>query len=216
MTVRHKQMSQSTINVIVESLPSNIYSDLLPWIVGIVLPISLFYVSKTFSGNAEKNANEFTIKLYKEERIHLQKIRATELLNEIYKATYNLSRIGKQIKKHEKISKMFLDVNDKIIGSGNETAIILQQENIRMTLLRDEELGITRVDNTININSAIGLLSTIIGDSEVKNLQVKVSQLPKQINDENGITEDLVNEITDEINTLSDRIVKGLLDIELH
>lgn len=209
-------MSQSTLNVIVESLPSNIYSELLPWVAGIILPIALFYVSKTFSGKAEKSANEFTIKLYKEERIHLQKIRATELLNEIYKATYNLTRIGKQIKKHEEISKMFLEVNDKIIGSGNETAILLQQENIRMTLLRDEELGISRVDNTINLNSAAGLLSTIIGDPEVKNLQEKLSQLPKQINDENGITEELVNEITDEINTLSDRIVKGQIEIELH
>lgn len=209
-------MSQNTIKVIVESMPSSIYSELLPWVVGIILPIALFYVSKTFSGRAEKSANEFTIKLHKDERVHLQKIRATELLNEIYKVMHNLRRIGKQIKKNEEISKIFLESNDKIMASGNETAIILQQENIRMSLLRDEELGVSKVDNIINLNSAIGLLSTIIGDAEVELLQEKTNQLSKQIDEENGITEELSNKITDEINTLSERIVKGLLKIELN
>jgi hypothetical protein len=206
-------MNQNPIKVIVESLPSSIYSELLPWFVGIILPIAVLLVSKIYSNKAERSANKFTINLHKEERRHFQKIRASELLNEIYKATYNIKRINLQQKRMEKHEVILAESNDKIISSGNEIAILLHQENMRTLHLRNEELNDSKSDHTINIHSAIGLLSTIIGDNEVQSLNKKIQLINKKENEVNGITNELAEDITNEINTLSERVINEEIQI---
>lgn len=130
-------MNKDYISVVVESLPTSAYAELLPWVAGIVLPVALFLVSKTFAGKAEKSANEFTIKLHKEERAHLQKLRALDLLNEVFKNTHKLKRISIQRKKSSEIGKLLLESNNNIPVAGNVSLTSLQREYLIPLLSRN-------------------------------------------------------------------------------
>jgi len=206
-------MDKNTISVIVESLPSDVYTQILPWATGIILPIALFFVSKTFASKAENNANEFTIKLYKEERAHLQKNRAIDLLNEIYKFTFRLKRVNVKRKRSEELGKSVLAANDKIIESKNEQAISYQQENLRVSFSENSELEDLQVEYIINIHSIVGQLSTIIGDEIISGLADKVEILTEKAQDPGTISQENVESITSEINSLSDRIISGEIEI---
>ncbi len=123
------------IPVVIESVSTSLLATILPWTTGIVLPVALFFVSKIFSSRAEESANKFTIGLHKEERSHFQKLRAFEILNEVYKNCHRLSLSCAKKKRADNLVKMFSEANEKIVESGNQQVILQQQENLASSIL---------------------------------------------------------------------------------
>lgn len=206
-------MDENIISVIVESLPSDIYSQVLPWATGIILPISLFFISKIFANIAEKNANNFTIELHKTERIHLQQNRALDLLHKIYKITHSLKLISVRVKSNQEYKKSLINKNTKIMESKNEQDISEHKENLRVSSNKNEKLSDLQAKDFIEIYSFIGVLSYIIGDKKTSNLSGKIENLTTIFKNNEDISEEDTASIIKEINLLSNNILKGEIKV---
>ncbi|NOY72762.1 MAG: hypothetical protein GXP14_10350, partial [Gammaproteobacteria bacterium] len=178
-----------------------------------MLPVALFFVSKTFSNKAEKSANKFTIALHKKEKIHLQKLRSFEIINDIYKNCHKLHFLCAKKKRADELAKMFSGANDKIIESGSQQVILQQQENLMLSILRNSDLKESKVECLISLHSNIGFLSIIIGDEEIKPLQGKLDVLRELSSNIGEISSEVMQEVVLEINRLSDRIISGEVQI---
>lgn len=205
-------MDHPTFKVIVESLPPSHLDTVLVLITGIVLPVLLFIASKVFAKKAEKAANQFTVELHSQQQISFQKDRAINLLNDIYQNYFGLIRVKSYQKQWEEWSEILQENSDKHFKTAKKELQLHMQDGLQNALFKNIDLQNEHTEYTIKVKSNVGLLSTIIGDTETEKIQSLVS---KGIV-ETDVSKSLVigEQITEEINNLSQNITNDQITIK--
>jgi uncharacterized membrane protein YcjF (UPF0283 family) len=190
------------IQVSIEQLPTSNTSLWLAGISGILVPLAVLWVSGIFANNAERRAREYSDRVRESDFILAQYQRTFEILDELYRAVQRLRANNMRRKHIEQLSKETVANNQDIIASDSDMAKMMQQDLLARHFDKEMEADFQHQERVIELHTVLARLQNLLGNKATELVKDIVMEVSDSSGKPGGVTSDLAERFTKEINAL--------------
>ena len=191
------------VHVVVDSVASNKYSDVLSFLSGVIVPLMIILISIYFSRRAEKRSNSYTDAQRAEEVSHRFVERFHDAARYLYIQVNKLQYSNRKRMRIDGVSKGVVENNDKVMGSDSDVAKQMQQENLRYQYNRAEEARDEHAEYLVNVRSAFSYLQAVVNEKHLESLGDAVDVICKSSPEPGAIEESMIESFVSELNKLT-------------
>lgn len=168
---------EKQIHVILDSMPQDIWADIVSIVSGIIVPILLLVITLIVSSRAEKRSKQYSDELRKSDETRSFQARAHNALDNIYRNVQKLKFNNQKRKYHEEQSQETLKNNDKIMSGSSNEAKVLQQDLIKWHTDKNLELDSEHGMTIIEIASSKSRAQQLLLEEHTSNLDHVIDQI---------------------------------------
>lgn len=200
--------SSIPVHVIVDSIPTDIFSSGLQALSGIVLPLIVLYISFRIGKSTERRAKAYTDQLRVEDDLKTTIQRAHAVLDQLYLCTIRICFNNYKKALIDQNTKQLIEANTNVLESKSSLAKLLSHWNMtrQLDLIdgRDKEFEITRME----IDQVRANIQRLFKEVFLQDLLSALDVMLKDSNKAGTITEEMKNDVINEMNKLEDLLEK--------